>query len=169
MTSVESQVEALIPSLRRHARALTGGNASAADDLVQDTLERALNRLVLWRSGSNLRAWLFTIMRRVWLNDRRYKGRHPSDVAPDDTLVGFQTAPSQTDRLLLRDLSVALTQLSPDQKEAVLLVGLEDMSYAEVAEVTGVPVGTVMSRLKRGRERLRLLMLGTESAIRRVK
>lgn len=168
MNSVESQIEVLIPNLRRYARALTG-NASTADDLVQDCLERALTRLALWRRGSNLRAWLFTIMRHVWLNELGRRAARPDFTASEDGLDQQSTPASQTDRLVMRDLAAALAQLSTDQKEVVLLVGLEGLSYAEVAEVTGIPVGTVMSRLKRGRDRLGQLMQGGEPMIRRVK
>ncbi|OAN56029.1 RNA polymerase subunit sigma-24 [Paramagnetospirillum marisnigri] len=168
MSSVESQIEAQIPGLRRYARALTG-NVARADDLVQDCLERALSRLALWRRGSNLKAWLFTIMRNVWLNDLARHRARPDMDASDDGLDQAVVAPGQMERLVMRDLASALAQLAPEQREAVLLVGLEGMSYAEVAEVTGVPVGTVMSRLKRGRDRLARLMHGAEPAIRRVK
>lgn len=166
--TVESQIEILIPNLRRYARALTG-DASAADDLVQDCLERALTRLSLWRRGSNLRAWLFTIMRNVWLNELGRRAARPDFAASEDGLDQQSAPANQTDRLVMRDLATALSHLSPDQREAVLLVGLEGLSYAEVAEVTGVPMGTVMSRLKRGRDRLSQLMQGGETMIRRVK
>lgn len=168
MMNVESQIEAHIPSLRRYGRALTG-DAVLADDLVQDCLERALSRLTLWRRGSNLRAWLFTIMRNVWINDLRRRAARPEIGGMDDVMDSASTAPNQTDRLAMRDLASALALLAPEQRETVLLVGLEGLSYAEVAVVTDVPVGTVMSRLKRGRDRLTQLMHGTESVIRRVK
>ncbi|MBI3445780.1 MAG: RNA polymerase sigma factor [Magnetospirillum sp.] len=168
MMNVESQIEALIPSLRRYGRALTG-DVTLADDLVQDCLERALSRLALWRRDSNLRAWLFTIMRNVWINDLRRRSARPEFSGMDDAMETASTVPDQTDRLALRDLASALAQLAPEQRETVLLVGLEGLSYAEVAEVTGVPVGTVMSRLKRGRDRLSQLVHGAETSIRRVK
>lgn len=161
-----SAVEAHIPSLRRYARALTG-DAAAADDLVQDTCERALSRLMLWRPGSSMRAWLFTIMRRLWLNEARRRASRPA-LRLDDVPEPAQPAP-QGDRLAVRDLAAALAMLADEQREVVLLVGLEGMSYAEAAEVTGVPVGTVMSRLKRGRDRLARLMQGAEPMLRRVK
>lgn len=168
MSSVESRIEELIPGLRRYARALTG-NISTADDLVQDCLERALSRLSLWRHGSDLRAWLFTIMRNVWFNQLSRNRARPDMAGSEDGLDQISTSPSQTDQLVMRDLASALEQLAPEQREAVLLVGLEGMSYAEVADVTGAPLGTVMSRLKRGRDRLSQLMNGSESLIRRVK
>lgn len=168
MNTVESQIEAEIPGLRRYARALSG-NAASADDLVQDCLERALTRLALWRRDGNLRAWLFTILRNVWIDELRRRKVRPDMSGMDDAMECAATSPGQTDRLAVRDMVAALAQLAPEQREAVLLVGLEGMTYAEVATVTGVPVGTVMSRLKRGRDRLALLMHGGESAIRRVK
>lgn len=168
MTPLERQIEAEIPGLRRYARALSG-NAAQADDLVQDCLERALARLVLWPRHGNVRAWLFTILRNVWIDELRRRKARPEQGGLDEAAGGAAAAPSQTDRLAVRDMVAALAQLAPEQREAVLLVGLEGLSYAEVATVTGVPVGTVMSRLKRGRDRLAQLMHGGEAAIRRVK
>lgn len=168
MSMLESQIEAEIPGLRRYARALSG-NAAQADDLVQDCLERALSRLALWRRHGNLRAWLFTILRNVWIDELRRRKVRPDMNAMDETCDTMASAPNQMDRLAVRDLAAALALLAPEQRETVLLVGLEGMSYAEVAVVTGVPMGTVMSRLKRGRDRLAQLMHGGESAIRRVK
>lgn len=168
MMSVESEIEALIPSLRRYGRALTG-DVTLADDLVQDCLERALSRLALWRRDSNLRAWLFTVMRNVWFNDLKRRTARPEFGGMDDVMDAASTEPNQMDHMALRDLASALALLVPEQRETVLLVGLEGLGYAEVAAVTGVPVGTVMSRLKRGRDRLTQLMHGAEPAIRRVK
>ncbi|ARJ65241.1 hypothetical protein WV31_06025 [Magnetospirillum sp. ME-1] len=168
MNALESQIEAEIPGLRRYARALSG-NAAQADDLVQDCLERALARLALWRRDGNLRAWLFTILRNVWIDELRRRKTRPDSSAMDESCDMMASAPGQMDRLAVRDLAAALAQLAPEQRETVLLVGLEGMSYAEVAAVTGVPMGTVMSRLKRGRDRLAQLMHGGETAIRRVK
>ncbi|WP_043744530.1 sigma-70 family RNA polymerase sigma factor [Paramagnetospirillum magneticum] len=168
MNTVESQIEAEIPGLRRYARALSG-DVTQADDLVQDCLERALSRLALWRRDSNLRAWLFTILRHVWIDELRRRKVRPEHGGMDDAMDSAAAAPSQMDRLAVRDLVAALALLAPEQRETVLLVGLEGLTYAEVAGVTGVPVGTVMSRLKRGRDRLALLMHGGEAALRRVK
>ena len=147
-----------IPRLRRYARALTG-DITTADDLVQDTLERAWRRLALWRSGSDMRAWLFTIMHNIFVNQLRaapHKQTQTTELAALDLSV---TAP-QEDRLILRDLNKALGNLSHDQREVVLLVGLEQMSYEEAAKVLGIPIGTVMSRLSRGRDQLRAMMSG---------
>lgn len=147
-----------IPQLRRYARALTE-DYTAAEDLVQDTLERAWRRIGLWRSGSDLRAWLFTIMHNVYVNQLKGNPRkhsYPVEHAEADLSV---TA-TQEERLELRDLNKALLRLSNEQREVVLLVGLEEMSYDEAAKILGVPVGTVMSRLSRGREQLRKMMHG---------
>jgi RNA polymerase sigma-70 factor (ECF subfamily) len=151
-------ITAEIPRLRRYARALTG-DASRADDLVQDTLERALSRFSLWRPG-NLRAWLFTIMHNIFVN--QIKAAAHVDYLADDLLPDLPLRATQTDNLELRDLDRALGRLSADQREVLLLVGLEDLSYEETARIIGSPIGTVMSRLSRGRERLRALLSGVE-------
>lgn len=153
-------VAAHIPRLRRYARALVG-DRYRADDLVQDTLERALNKFHLWRPGSDLRAWLFAIMHNVFINQLRSRGAQVT--AEFDEQHIDMAAPPVGDRLELRDLEAALTQLSVDQRSVVLLIALEEMSYADVARTLGIPIGTVMSRLARGRERLRSLMSGEAS------
>jgi len=146
-----------IPRLRRYARALAG-DQHAADDLVQDTLERAINKRHLWRPDSDLRAWLFAIMHNVFVNQLRSRQAHPEDALDDDALPAV--APTDGARLEVRDLQTALALLSPEQREVVLLVGLEQLTYAEASHALGIPIGTVMSRLFRGRERLRLLVTG---------
>jgi RNA polymerase sigma-70 factor (ECF subfamily) len=149
-----ADIAAHIPRLRRYARALTG-DRDRAEDLVQDTLERALGKFHLWRHGSDLRAWLFAIMHNVFIN--QLKARR--ELALDDAVeAGLESAP-QADMLEVRDLDSALRRLPYEQREVVLLVGLEQFSYAEAAKALGIPIGTVMSRLSRGRERLRSLML----------
>lgn len=145
-----------IPRLRRYARALAG-DSHRADDLVQDTLERALAKFHLWRHGSDLRAWMFAIMHNVFIN--QLKARR--ELALDETTqAGLESAP-RSDPLELRDLDAALRRLPAEQREVLLLVGLEQLSYAEASQALGVPVGTVMSRLSRARERLRALMSGS--------
>jgi RNA polymerase sigma-70 factor (ECF subfamily) len=146
-----------IPRLRRYARALAG-DPHAADDLVQDTLERALNKQHLWRPGSDLRAWLFTIMHNVFVNQLRGRQAHPETALDEDDLPPVQSIHGA--RLEIRDLESALAVLPPEQREIVLLVGLEQFSYAEAAKTLDIPIGTVMSRLFRGRERLRTLITG---------
>lgn len=147
-----------IPRLRRYARALTG-DRGRADDLVQDTLERALVKFHLWRPGSDLRAWMFTIMHNVYINQVR-AGSAAVVSALDDETVQPAIRATQSDRLEVMDLQVALLTLPEEQREVLLLVGLEQMTYEEAAGVLNVPIGTVMSRLSRARERLRLLLKG---------
>ena len=155
-----SAILAEIPRLRRYARALLGDRA-AADDLVQDTLERALGKWALWRPG-NLRAWLFSIMHNLFVNQAR--SPRVVDYPGDEALPELPTRGNQGDALELRDFARSLARLSEEQREVLLLVGLEDLSYEDAAKVLTVPIGTVMSRLSRGRERLRALLAGNEPA-----
>jgi RNA polymerase sigma-70 factor (ECF subfamily) len=153
-----SDLLAQIPGLRRYARALTG-NTWAADDLVQDTLERACSKWRLWTVGSDLRAWLFTVMHNLYASDMRRSQRRqqvgtPVDV---DTLAHELAAPDDTTALEI-DLQRCLLQLPEEQRTVLLLVSMEDMSYEQVARVTGSPLGTVMSRLSRARTRLQQLL-----------
>ncbi len=159
MAEFLSEMQGCVPSLRRYARALTR-NADAADDLVQDCLERAISRRLLWRRKGSLRAWLFTIMHNLHANQVRYRAIRPSLVGLDDMLADPATPADQGAGLTLRDLVAALEKLPEEQRQAVLLVALEGLSYAEIAQVTDAPIGTVMSRLARGREALRTLMDG---------
>ncbi|HEX7053937.1 MAG TPA: sigma-70 family RNA polymerase sigma factor [Burkholderiales bacterium] len=146
----------LIPRLRRYARALVG-DRSGADDLVQDTLERAWSKLHLYRRGTDLRAWLFTVMHNVHVN--KLRAVRPTDSLDEDMLELAGRA-SQADALLVRDLDRAIGRLPADQRAVLLLVTLEEMSYEDVARTLGIPIGTVMSRLSRAREKLRAMMLG---------
>lgn len=155
MSDAQSLIE-LIPRLRRYARALAGERA-AADDLVQDTLERAWSKLHLYRRGTDLRAWLFTVMHNVHVN--RLRAARPTDPLEDEMPELAQRA-TQGDALLVRDLERALAALPVAQREVLLLVALEDLSYEETAQALEIPIGTVMSRLARAREKLRLLMQG---------
>jgi RNA polymerase sigma-70 factor (ECF subfamily) len=143
-----------IPNLRRYARALVG-DRDGADDLVQDTLERAVRKFHLWRPG-DLRAWLFSIMHNVFVNQLKAR-KIAADVEIDDSFAAPIPGATSSDIL---DLQRALGTLAPEQREVVLLVALEDMSYADVSRALGIPMGTVMSRLSRGRERLRRAMEG---------
>jgi RNA polymerase sigma-70 factor, ECF subfamily len=149
-------IEAEIPRLRRYARALTRDVVSA-DDLVQDCLTRALGKLHLWQEGSDLRAWLFTILHNQYVNYIRRAVREGATVALNETEPMLSRAPQQGKRLELRDLERAIAQLPAEQRSVILLVGLEGMRYEEVAAVLDVPVGTIRSRLSRGREALRRL------------
>ena len=159
MNEAERLVE-LIPRLRRYARALVGDRASA-DDLVQDTLERAWAKLHLYRRGTDLRAWLFTVMHNVHVN--KVRATRVTDTLDDDLPELAQRA-SQGDALLVRDLDRAIARLPAEQRAVLLLVTLEEMSYEEVARALGIPIGTVMSRLSRAREKLRMMMLGQGAA-----
>ena len=150
-----------LPRLRRYARALTG-DRSRADDLVQDTLARALAKLDLWQPGSDLRAWLFTLMHNLFVNQLR-SNRLP-ETALDEAL-DTPVSGGQLEALAVRDIHEALARLPAEQREVLLLVGLEQFGYAEAAQVLGVPTGTVMSRLSRARERMRR-MLADEPATR---
>jgi len=152
-----------VPRLRRYARALAG-NRDDADDLVQDTLERAWAKSALWRGVADMRGWLFSIMHNLHVDGVR-RPRLATQAIDDDT-PELATAPTQGERLAVLDLQAALDQLPIEQKEIMLLVALEDMAYADVAKTLGIPIGTVMSRLSRGRERLRALMDGRDQPVR---
>lgn len=156
MPDTHRDIEAEIPRLRRYARALTR-DVVTADDLVQDCLTRALGKLHLWREGSDLRAWLFTILHNQYVNHIRRSVREGAAVAFNESEPLLSRAPQQGKRLELRDLERAIARLPTEQRSVVLLVSLEGMRYEEVAAVLGVPVGTVRSRLSRGREALRRL------------
>ncbi len=156
MAETHQDIEAEIPRLRRYARALTRDVVSA-DDLVQDCLTRALGKLHLWQEGSDLRAWLFTILHNQYVNHIRRAVREGATVALNETEPLLSRAPQQGKRLELRDLERAIAQLPEEQRSVILLVGLEGMRYEEVAAVLDVPVGTIRSRLSRGREALRRL------------
>ncbi len=156
MADTYHDIEAEIPRLRRYARALTHDVVSA-DDLVQDCLTRALGKLHLWQEGSDLRAWLFTILHNQYVNCIRRAVREGATVALNETEPMLSRAPQQGKRLELRDLERAIAQLPQEQRSVILLVGLEGMRYEEVAAVLDVPVGTIRSRLSRGREALRRL------------
>lgn len=146
----------LIPRLRRYARALAGDRASA-DDLVQDTLERAWAKLHLYRRGTDLRAWLFTVMHNVHVN--RVRAARATEILDEDMPELAQRA-VQGDALAVRDLDRALARLPDEQRAVLLLVTIEEMSYEEVARTLEIPIGTVMSRLSRAREKMRAMMAG---------
>jgi RNA polymerase sigma factor (sigma-70 family) len=159
LASPSSSLIGHIPDLRRYARSLTG-DTWAADDLVQDTLERACRRWQLWSAGSDLRAWLFTLMHNLFVDGARRAMRqagHRVDVA--EVAADLAAPASRTEDTL--DLQRCLLRLPADQREVLLLVALQDLRYEDVARITGVPLGTVMSRLSRARSRLRELMEGS--------
>ena len=156
MQDERDRLIACIPRLRRYARALLGGRADA-DDLVQDTIERGWDKLASWRRGSDMRAWLFGIMHNLHVDRQR---RPALATEPLDDELQLATADTSASGLALRDLERALQQLPPEQREVLLMVALEQMRYDEVAAALDIPLGTVMSRLSRARERLRLILQG---------
>ena len=157
-------LESEIPRLRRYARALTR-NAATADDLVQSSLIRALEKQHLWQAGSNLQAWLFTILHNQYVNDVRRKMREGMILGSADNEESTSSVePVVHASLQLRDLERAIGMLSEEQREVLLLVGLEGLRYEQVAAILHVPVGTVRSRLSRARNTLRFLMDGARSA-----
>ncbi|KQY28308.1 RNA polymerase subunit sigma [Caulobacter sp. Root487D2Y] len=151
-------IEPLIPSLRRYARSLVR-DASEADDLIQDCLERAVDRWGQRRKTSDARSWLFSILHNLAISRWRRVQRRGLHLAIDGVAEAALSAPaSQLDGMQHADLLRALAELSPDSRAVILLVGVEDLTYAQAAEVLGVPIGTVMSRLSRARERLAQLI-----------
>jgi RNA polymerase sigma-70 factor (ECF subfamily) len=150
-------LEREIPRLRRYARALTR-DGIRADDLVQSCLVRALAKSHLWQPGTDLRAWLFTILHNQHVNDVRRSVREGINIPVEDVAPLLTVQSTQGASLQLRDLDRALERLPEEQRQVLLLVGLEGMRYEEVAMVLDVPVGTVRSRLSRGRDMLRRLM-----------
>ena len=161
-------LEPLIPALRRYAYALMRDHA-AADDLVQDTLERALSRWTSRRPDGELRAWLFTILCNLHIDAHRQGQRRGAHVEIDED-DHRETATRQETALEARDVLAALDQLPEEQKSLLLLIGVEDFSYEEAARIVGVPIGTVMSRLSRARQKLRSIVEhGPVTLLRRVK
>lgn len=147
--------ETHLPRLRRYAITLTGDH-HAADDLVQDTLERGWKKLSLFRRGSRLDKWLMTVMHNVFIN--QYRSRMPATDTLHELNEELSTRATQTDALELRDIRSAIAQLPVEQREVLLLVTLEEYSYADTAKILGVPQGTVMSRLSRARNKLTKLL-----------
>jgi RNA polymerase sigma-70 factor (ECF subfamily) len=156
-------VEAAIPALRRYARALTR-DTETADDLVQDTLVRALRTEQLWHGGDE-RNWHYTILTNLNRNRLRSLSRRPTTVPVED----FDGALPSTPDVGGRDIERSLSTLTEDQRAALLLVVLEGLTYREVAEVQGVPIGTVMSRLARARAQIKSFLDGEPPALRRIK
>jgi RNA polymerase sigma-70 factor (ECF subfamily) len=157
VSEFEHLVEREIPRLRRYARALTR-NAERADDLVQETLLRAIAKSHLWQPGTDLRAWLFTIMHNQHVNLVRRAMRDETTIDIEQMSSSLVATTDPTASRQLCELERALTCLSEEQRAVILLVGLEGMSYEAAAEILNVPVGTVRSRLSRGRDALRRLL-----------
>lgn len=167
---VMARIEQCIPALRRYAWALVR-HREDADDLVHDCLLRALDKLHTRRDDADVRAWLFTILHNLFVSHHRRRRVRPiTEPLEDDHEAAASHRPHQEDGLLWRDMLRGLDRLPPEQRSVVLLISVEDLSYAETAAVLGVPIGTVMSRLARGREKLREYT-DTEArpALRRVK
>lgn len=157
MTDFNRIVEQEIPRLRRYARALAR-SADRADDLVQETLLRAIAKAHLWKPGTDLRAWLFTIMHNHYVNMVRRATRDEATVDIEQVSSALVATTDPTALRQLRELERALAALSAEQREVILLVGLEGMPYETAAKILSVPVGTVRSRLSRGRDALRSLL-----------
>lgn len=163
-------IAAEIPRLRRYARALIG-DAVAADDLVQDCLLRALANQAAWREGASPRKWLFRILHNLHIDEARRRSRRPAEVELDHAEALSQPGQWQPPQAAF-EITAALAVLPEDQRQALLLVTLEGFSYAETAQLLEVPVGTVMSRVSRGREKLRQILFtddGRKSRLTRIK
>jgi len=164
-----ADLHAALPRLRRYARVLTG-DVHRADDLVQDTLARAWNKRDLWRAGSDLRAWLFTIMHNVYMNQRTLARREAGNVSLDsegEYSAGWHVAAygNQLERVELRELMQQVGRLPAEQREVLLLAAVEELRYEEIAVALSIPLGTVMSRLSRAREKLRRWAVEPWSAV----
>jgi RNA polymerase sigma-70 factor (ECF subfamily) len=166
MKDRKAAILAEIPRLRRYARALLR-DRDAADDLVQDCLERALLRLDNWQTGESPRRWLFTIMHHLFIDQTR-KARRRSEVVmlTLDESEALSSPALQADGIASREIVDALQTISPERRAALVMVGIEGFSYAEAASMLGIPAGTLMSRISRGREELRGLL--DDAARRRV-
>lgn len=150
-----------IPGLRRYARALTGGKKENADDLVQDTLERAYVKWHLFKPGTNLRPWLFSIMHNVFVNEMRLLKHRATMRSVDDDMVNAMVAStpaSQENYVQACETLAAVGRLPPELREVLVLVSVEEFSYAETAKILDIPLGTVISRLFRARTQLRILI-----------
>lgn len=169
LSSFGAELEVHIASLRRYARALLR-NRTDAEDLVQEALARAIGRADTFKAGTNMRAWLFTILHNVHVNQVRSRASRPDEVPMEAVESRLTTPARQEERVEVREMMRILDELPDEQRQVLLLVALEGLKYEEVAEMIGVPIGTVMSRLSRGREAVRAkLANGAAVALRRVK
>ena len=160
---------AALPRLRRYARVLTG-DLDRSDDLVQDTLARAWEKRRMWQAGSNLRAWLFTIMHNVHLNQYRTRRRELAEDsldADDGPIAGWEipVRATQSDRIELAEVFLQIGRLPVEQREVLMLVAVEELRYEEIAAALAIPIGTVMSRLSRARDKLRRMAVEPPSAL----
>lgn len=156
MDEVKWMMAKEIPQLRRYAFILTG-DIHAADDLVQDCLERAIRKRHLWKRHGSIRSWLYRILYNVFLNSRSRWNRSRSHIALDDVPSSLAEPARQEHGIACREISEALRRLPPEQSAAIALTAIQGFSYDEASKILGVPVGTVRSRLFRGRETLRAL------------
>ena len=154
MNQVYTEIEGFVPQLRRYAMALCR-NLADADDLVQESMARALQKSHLFEGGSNLRAWLFTIMHNVHMSALRRRKYVGSPIDPDSAAAVLSVQPPQDLALEMMSLIKAMKGIPAPQREAVILVGVEEMSYEQTAEHLNVPIGTIKSRVSRGRDALR--------------
>ena len=166
-TLTHPDLVAALPRLRRYARVLTG-DMHRADDLVQDTLARAWEKRRLWQAGSDLRAWLFTIMHNVHVNQYSMRQREFAQAsldADEGPAAGWEipVRATQSDRVELAEVLAQVGRLPVEQREVLILAAVEELRYEEIAEVLGVPIGTVMSRLSRARDKLRRMNAETSS------
>lgn len=172
MTDFCRRLQEEIPALRRYARFLTR-DADRADDLVQDGLERAIAKRRLWHKPESLRPWLFALLRNVHLNQLRHQARRPTEVPLDQAFPQAGRGEGQTGAVMAGQILAALDGLEAEHREVLVLVAVEGLHYKEVATVLGLPMGTVMSRLSRGRARLRQILAGdspnSTATLRRIK
>jgi RNA polymerase sigma-70 factor (ECF subfamily) len=168
MSRFLDEVEECVPALRRYARALTH-NTDLADDLVQDCLERALRKHALWRPTGPLRAWLFRMLLNIYRNDLRHRRRAPETASLSSIVVEPQVQSASPSRLAFAETARAMQLLPAEQREALLLIAVEGMSYADAAKVLEVPIGTLMSRLGRARSALRSMTEDGGTKLRTVK
>lgn len=155
MTDTKWLIAREIPRLRRYALTLVG-DPVLADDLVQDTLERAIRKRYLWRRRGSLRGWLYRILHNVFLNQSVHRRRRRNEVDLDEAPEEAAPCPQET-RLECREIAAAMAQLPAEQRVAIALVAIEGLAYDEASSVLGIPIGTLRSRIARGRERLREL------------
>jgi len=163
MNQVYAEIEEYLPHLRRYAMALAH-NPVAADDLVQESVTRALSKSRLFTEGTNLRAWLFTVMHNVHISNARRNKQIGAPIDPDIAAATLATRPCQEDPLILKALEKAMQIIPDTQRVAVILAGVEGMSYDEISDHLNVPVGTIKSRVSRGREALRKALHGREKS-----
>ena len=165
MDEVQWLIARQIPRLRRYALSLTGDPASA-DDLVQDCLERAIRKRHLWKRYGSVRSWLYRILYNVFLNQTVFRNRARRLVALDEVAETMGEAARQESHVACKDIASAVMKLPAEQRAAVTLIGLEGFSYDEAARVLDVPIGTLRSRLFRGREKLRDLYVSEPEGVR---